>query len=213
MQHSPDDSQAPRRTLWSKPSSRWLLGIPIGGLLMLVLGVVLTSGFSFAMHATSTPEFCATACHEMREFVWPEVANSVHGRNGSGVAATCPDCHMPKPIVAKIMRKIEASREVWGTMTGIISTRDKFETHKLHMAQRVWADMEATGSRECRSCHNFNTMEFEKQGRMAARKHPAAAKAGPTCIECHKGVAHSLPASDEEGAQEGEKPAAAAQPG
>ena len=63
MQHSPDDSRAPRRTLWSKPSSRWLLGIPIGGLLMLVLGVVLANGFSFAMHATSSPEFCANACH------------------------------------------------------------------------------------------------------------------------------------------------------
>ena len=141
MQHSTDGSHTPRRTLWSKPSSRWLLGIPLGGLLMLVVGVVLASGFSFVMHATSSPEFCATACHEMREFVRPEVANSVHGRNGSGVAATCPDCHIPKPIVAKIVRKIEASREVWGTMTGIISTRDKFESHKLRMAERVWEDM------------------------------------------------------------------------
>ena len=62
------------------------------------------------------------------------------------------------------------------------------------MAERVWADMKATDSRECRSCHNFNTMEFEEQGRMAARKHQAAAKAGQSCIDCHKGVAHALPA-------------------
>jgi cytochrome c-type protein NapC len=206
MQHSPDDRHAPRRSLWSKPSSRWLLGIPLGGLLMLLLGVVLANGISFVMHATSTPKFCATACHEFREFVAPEVVNSVHGRNRTGVAATCPDCHLPKPLVPYIMRKIEASREIWGHMTGIISTRDKFEAHKLRMAQRVWKDMEETDSRECRTCHDFANMIFEEQGKMAARRHQAAMKAGQTCIECHKGVAHSLPAAEGEGAEESAAP-------
>jgi nitrate/TMAO reductase-like tetraheme cytochrome c subunit len=205
MQHSPDDRHAPRRSLWSKPKSRWLLGIPLGGLLMLLLGVVLANAFSFVMHATSTPEFCGTACHAMREFVLPEVANSVHGRNRTGAVATCPDCHLPKPLVPKMMRKIEAAREVWGTMTGIISMRDKFEAHKLHMAERVWEDMEATDSRECRSCHDFATMDFEQQGKMAARRHQAAAKAGQSCVDCHKGVAHSLPAGYDESAQAADK--------
>jgi nitrate/TMAO reductase-like tetraheme cytochrome c subunit len=209
MQHSPDDSHATRRTLWSKPSSRWWLGIPLGGLLMLVLGVVLANGFSFVMHATSSPEFCATACHYMRDFVAPEVANSVHGRNGAGVAATCPACHVPQPFLAKTKRKIEAAREGWGHVTGIISTRDKFEAHKLRMAERVWAEMEANGSRECRSCHNFATMDFDEQGRMAARRHQAAAKAGQSCIDCHKGIAHSLPSGYDESARETEKAASA----
>ena len=125
-----------------------------------LLGVVMANGFSFVMHATSSPEFCANACHYMRDFVAPEVANSVHGRNASGVAATCPDCHVPQPFLAKAMRKIEATREGWGHLRGIIDTRDKFEAHRLRMAERVWAGMKATDSRECRSCHNFNTMEF-----------------------------------------------------
>jgi cytochrome c-type protein NapC len=202
MQQSPDDVRAPtaRRSLWSRPSKRWLLGIPIGGLLMLLLGIVLANGFAFAMHATSSPEFCANACHYMRDFVAPEVANSVHGRNASGVAATCPDCHVPQPFLAKTMRKIEATREGWGHLRGIIDTRDKFEAHRLRMAERVWAEMKETDSRECRSCHNFTTMEFEKQGRMAARRHQAAAKAGQSCIDCHKGVAHALPAESSEAA-------------
>jgi nitrate/TMAO reductase-like tetraheme cytochrome c subunit len=201
MQHSPDDRHAPRRSLWSKPTSRWLLGIPLGGLLMLLLGVVLANGFSFVMHATSSPEFCATACHEMRQFVLPEVASSVHGRNGSGVAATCPDCHVPQPFLAKTKRKIEAAREGWGHLRGIIATRDKFEAHKLRMAERVWEEMKASDSRECRSCHGFETMVFEAQGRMAARRHQAASKAGQSCIDCHKGVAHALPAGYDESAQ------------
>jgi nitrate/TMAO reductase-like tetraheme cytochrome c subunit len=209
MVHSPDDGRTPRRTLWSKPSSRWLLGIPLGGLLMLVLGVVLANGFSFVMHATSSPGFCATACHEMREFVLPEVASSVHGRNESGVAATCPACHVPQPFLAKTKRKIEAAREGWGHLRGIIATRDRFEAHKLIMAERVWAEMKASDSRECRSCHDFATMDYDEQGRMAARRHQAAPKAGQTCIDCHKGVAHALPAGYDESEQAAGKTAAA----
>lgn len=213
MQQSSDPvrSAGTRRSLWSKPSTRWLLGIPIGGLLMLVVGIGIANGFAFAMHATSTPEFCASACHYMRDFVAPEVASSVHGRNGPGVAATCPDCHVPEPFLPKMKRKIEATREGWGHLTGVINTRDKFEAHRLEMAERVWAGMKATGSRECRTCHEFSKMDFSEQERVAARKHQAAMKKGETCIDCHKGVAHALPAgSDEDGEQdEGEAAGAA----
>jgi cytochrome c-type protein NapC len=65
------------------------------------------------------------------------------------------------------------------------------------MAERVWASMKATDSRECRSCHHFATMALESQDRSAARKHQAAAEKGDTCIDCHKGVAHTLPAGME----------------
>jgi len=203
MQQLPDKARAPaaRRMLWSKPSSRWLIGIPIGGLLMLVLGIVLANGFAFAMHATSTPEFCGNACHYMRDFVVPEVAGSVHGRNASGVPATCPDCHVPQPFLAKTMRKVEATREGWGHLRGVIDTRDEFEAHRLRMAERVWAAMKATDSRECRSCHDFSTMDLEAQKRFAARRHRAAPKEGETCIDCHKGVAHALPAGYDEGSE------------
>jgi nitrate/TMAO reductase-like tetraheme cytochrome c subunit len=202
MQQSPDevrDSIARRRSLWSKPSSRWLLGIPLGGFLMLLLGIALANGFAFAMHATSTPEFCGYACHYMRDFVTTELPNTPHGRNPAGVAATCPDCHVPQPFFAKMKRKIEATREGWGHLRGVINTRDKFEAHKLEMAERVWAQMKATDSRECRTCHDYKTMDFEAQDKSAARKHKAAIEKGETCIDCHKGVAHSLPAGYEEG--------------
>jgi nitrate/TMAO reductase-like tetraheme cytochrome c subunit len=45
--------------------------------------------------------------------------------------------------------------------------------------------------------------------RVAARKHQAAMKEGETCIDCHKGVAHALPAGHDE-AEEGEGEAAGA---
>jgi cytochrome c-type protein NapC len=201
MQQSPDDEArgGARRSIWSKPRSRWLLGIPMGGLVMLVLGVVFASGFTVVLHATSSPQFCANACHSMRDFVAPEVASSVHGKNGPGVAATCPDCHVPQPFLAMMIRKIQALREVWGEATGVLDTRDKFEAHRLAMAESVWAAMKSTGSRECRTCHNFEKMDFKAQDSFAARRHQAAMKKGETCIDCHTGVAHSLPAAKEEG--------------
>jgi nitrate/TMAO reductase-like tetraheme cytochrome c subunit len=184
--------------LWRRPRSRWLLGIPIGGLLMLLLGVVLANGVGAAMDATSSPDFCANACHYMRDFVAPEVAASTHGRNASGVAATCPDCHVPQPFLPKMKRKIEAAREGWGHLRGIINTREKYEAHRLEMAERVWATMKRTDSRECRTCHSFDTMDTEEQERLTVRRHKAAQEKGETCIDCHKGVAHELPAGYEE---------------
>jgi nitrate/TMAO reductase-like tetraheme cytochrome c subunit len=180
-----------------------MLGIPVGGFVMLFAGVLLTNGVGVAMHATSTPEFCGNACHYMRDFVVPEVAESVHGSNASGVRATCPDCHVPQPFLAKTMRKIEAAREGWGHLRGIINTREKYEAHRAEMAERVWATMKRTDSRECRTCHDFSTMKFEDQDRFAARKHQAAMKSGETCIDCHKGVAHRLPEEAEEADEAG----------
>lgn len=191
----------PRKSWWTPSRRRGMLGIPVGGFLMLFAGMLLTNGFSLAMHATSTPEFCGNACHYMRDFVTPEVAASVHGFNASGARATCPDCHVPKPFLAKMMRKIEATREGWGHLRGVINTREKYEAHRREMAERVWATMKRTDSRECRTCHHFKNMDFEQQDRFAARKHQAAMKSGETCIDCHKGVAHGLPEEPEEAKQ------------
>jgi cytochrome c-type protein NapC len=54
--------------------------------------------------------------------------------------------------------------------------------------------MEATDSRECRNCHSFEAMAFHEQGRRAAEKMQKAMDEGKSCIECHKGIAHKLPA-------------------
>jgi cytochrome c-type protein NapC len=61
------------------------------------------------------------------------------------------------------------------------------------MANRVWARMKETNSRECRSCHEFADMDLAAQGRSARRKHENAPMEGKTCIDCHQGIAHRLP--------------------
>jgi nitrate/TMAO reductase-like tetraheme cytochrome c subunit len=77
---------------------------------------------------------------------------------------------------------------------GTISTREKFEAKRLELAENVWATMMANDSRECRNCHSYESMDFHKQGRRAQEKMREGLEKGKTCIECHKGVAHKLPA-------------------
>ncbi len=50
--------------------------------------------------------------------------------------------------------------------------------------------MKATDSRECKNCHNFNTMKPEAQKKRARKQHANAQEEGLTCIDCHKGIAH-----------------------
>ena len=102
---------------------------------------------------------------------------------------------MPKPWVYKVIRKIKASNEIFHKIVGTIDTREKFEAHRLELAEAVWASMEATDSRECRNCHAFETMDLETQDKSARRRHTLERRLekGETCIDCHKGIAHALP--------------------
>jgi cytochrome c-type protein NapC len=50
--------------------------------------------------------------------------------------------------------------------------------------------MKETDSRECRNCHNFQSMNPEFQRPRARKQHLNAFKTGQTCIDCHKGIAH-----------------------
>ena len=159
---------------------------------MFIAGIVFWGGFNTAMEATNTLSFCIS-CHEMRDNMYPDYVKSSHYSNPSGVRAICSDCHVPKQWVPKLIRKIRASNELWHWMIGTVNTPEKFEKRRLHLAQRVWAYMKESDSRECRNCHNFDTMDLKRQARFAARIHGDAKKEGKTCIDCHKGITHRLP--------------------
>jgi cytochrome c-type protein NapC len=122
-----------------------------------------------------------------------EYMETAHYKNPSGVQATCSDCHVPKPFVPKMVAKIMAAKDVYHEIMGTIDTREKFEEHRWAMASRVWAKMEASDSRECRSCHDFSDMDLSAQSRSARSKHSRAVDKGETCIDCHKGIAHEEP--------------------
>lgn len=164
----------------------------VSGVLLIALGVALTVGFNSAMEATNTEAFCIS-CHEMESTVYQEYQHSVHASNPSGVRATCPDCHVPKPWGEKVIRKIQASSEVYHWLVGTIDTAEKFEARRLHLANREWARMKANDSQECRNCHGVDSMALAGQARFAASIHADGLSEGKTCIDCHQGISHQLP--------------------
>jgi cytochrome c-type protein NapC len=178
-------------SLISRPSRHLSLGfLTLGGF---VGGVVFWGGFNTALEATNTETFCVS-CHEMHDNVFQELQRTVHFANRSGVRATCPDCHVPHEWTDKIARKMQASKEVWGHIFGTISTRQKFEEHRLELAKHEWARLKANDSLECRNCHSAPAMDFTRQSLRAQRIHSDFLIAGErTCIDCHKGIAHELP--------------------
>ena len=163
----------------------------------IVLGVLFWGGFNWAMEMTNTEEFCIS-CHEMRDNVYAEYVTTKHYNNRTGVRATCPDCHVPKDWVHKAKRKIQATNELYHKALGTIDTREKFEEKRLELARNVWTSMEATDSRECRNCHDYDSMDYVSQGRRAVDAHTEGFDQGKTCIDCHKGIAHQLPDMYEE---------------
>ena len=117
-------------SLWGKlkqPSVRYSLGVLL--LVGFVSGIIFWGGFNTAMEMTNTEQFCIS-CHEMRDNVYPEYKETIHYTNRTGVRAVCSDCHVPKEWTYKMIRKIEASKEVWGKLVGTIDTREKFEDRK-----------------------------------------------------------------------------------
>lgn len=180
-------------SLWGKlkqPSVRYSLGVLL--LVGFVSGIIFWGGFNTAMEMTNTEQFCIS-CHEMRDNVYPEYKETIHYTNRTGVRAVCSDCHVPKEWTYKMIRKIEASKEVWGKLVGTIDTREKFEAKRLELARREWKRMKANDSRECRNCHSLESMASDKQKQRARKQHEMAREDNLTCIDCHKGIAHHKP--------------------
>jgi cytochrome c-type protein NapC len=155
-------------------------------------GIIFWGGFNTAMEATNQMEFCI-GCHEMRDNVYQEYKKTIHFSNRTGVRAICSDCHVPKDWTHKLIRKIQATGELWGKMTGYIDTPEKFEKHRMEMATSEWKRLKATDSRECRNCHTFEAMSDDVQKKSVYDKHMKAKADSKTCIDCHKGIAHKLP--------------------
>ena len=173
---------------------RKIITLPlIGGVL---IGAIIVMTGVKTVEMTNTMEFCIS-CHELEQTVYQEYLKSPHYKSQSGVGATCADCHVPKAWVPKLLAKTFAIKDLYHHIFGKIDTPEKFEEHRLEMAERVWAKMKDTDSRECRSCHKSRQMDFHKMSRRAQEKMQSGLDKGKTCIDCHKGIAHQLPEEDD----------------
>ncbi|MDR7343008.1 trimethylamine-N-oxide reductase cytochrome c-type subunit TorC [Pantoea alhagi] len=171
----------------------WLKSGRIMGLLLLgaIIGVAVLAGSVTIMHKTSDSEFCVS-CHSMQRPL-AEYQGSIHFQNPAGIRAGCADCHVPPQPVDYMLTKMGALKDVVGEISGKIDSEEKYNAHKLSMAESVWKTMKANDSATCRSCHSFEAMDVLAQRPEARKAHPVAIREGQTCIDCHRGVAHILP--------------------
>ncbi len=165
-------------------------------------GVLATFGFNAGLGYTNEMDFC-TSCHSMKVNL-EEYKETPHYKNASGVRATCADCHVPKAFFPKMKAKVLAYKDVMHEILGTLDTPEKYESHRWDMANRVWAKMKASDSRECRSCHAWDQMDLSEQERIARKRHGRAPDEGKTCIDCHKGIAHEEPDEPDEEEEEEE---------
>lgn len=173
-----------------RPSARWpVIVLLVAGV---VLGVVGMLGFNYSLQATNTEAFC-TSCHEMYAQPFQSVQQTAHFNNRSGVRPICADCHVPHEFVPKMIRKVEAAREVWGHLTGMVDTPEKYAAHLDVMKAREIARLRANDSAECRNCHDVARMDLALQSEKARLYHAAMDARNKTCIDCHQGIAHTYP--------------------
>ncbi len=154
-----------------------------------IVGILLWNGFILSLEATSTTEFCVS-CHSMQSFVYPRYQQSVHYRNSKGIQAGCADCHIPKPLAAKLIRKTIGLKDVYHTVLGTVDSPEKFAAKKPLLAERVRERMRARDSKECRNCHRPEQMDLARQDIVARKQHQDAERNHKTCIDCHQGVGH-----------------------
>lgn len=193
-QRPEDDKPGRIRRLWrflARPSSRFGLGVLL--LVGFLAGIVFWISFTAVVAFTNTMTFC-TSCHAMEAFVYAEYQETTHYTNASGVRVICADCHVPEAFIPKMIAKTRATVvEVPAWILGTINTAEKFEARRQVLAERTWARMRATDSRECRGCHSWEAMSAEAQAPRAWREHERGRQAGETCVDCHIGIAHELP--------------------
>jgi nitrate/TMAO reductase-like tetraheme cytochrome c subunit len=173
------------------PSARWsvLALLAVGA----VIGFAGTAGTQIAVELSGTNAFCGGACHSM-QWVAKEYAQSVHGASRTGVHAGCHDCHIPKDYPELLWYKAKAgTKDIIGELRGVIATEVLFEHERARMAQAVWDEYKANGSRNCRNCHEFTPATLAKQKDFVQPMHQQVLEGKATCIDCHKGVAHKAP--------------------
>ncbi|HFG2029313.1 TPA: NapC/NirT family cytochrome c [Vibrio cholerae] len=178
------------KAFWLRLSSPSKAAVGVVLLMGFVGGLLFWGAFNTGMEATNSEEFCS-GCHAP---IVAEIQETIHYSNRSGVRTICSDCHVPHEWTDKIVRKVQASKELVAHFIGTIDTPEKFQARRAHLAEREWARLKKNDSLECRNCHQFNYMDFSEQSSRAAKQHSTALASGEkTCVDCHKGIAHNLP--------------------
>ena len=147
----------------------------------------------FSLEVSTTDEFCVS-CHEMRDNIMGADEERLRLVGSGELHGSCADCHLPKPFLPRLRRKLRAGAEIYHHLLGTLDSPESFEARRLQMARRVWAEMSRNDSVECRSCHDDLQAARAGDSEIVREYHERANSNGIACIDCHKGLAHRMPA-------------------
>lgn len=157
-----------------------------------VIGLAIFGTWTSVIEHTNHTEFCIT-CHIMKDSVYQEYTHSAHFSNKFGVQVGCPDCHVPQySWIDEALAKVGTAGEIYAWLFEGMNTGEALKKDRPRLAQHVWAKFAETNARECRHCHQYERMVTDEQKPSARVSHLDAAKKNENCVECHKGITHTL---------------------
>ena len=202
-------STSHRRSFRSGPKAirgqfRWIFALLLA--LGAAFGLAVAGTTTWMVNATSTNNFCATACHSMQ---WAAAAYEAgpHASNNVGVRATCGDCHIPfesRPatpfqyVFGTLWTKgIDGTHDVIARIRGTIEDQEKWEQERPRLSAEVHGWFKKTNSASCRGCHSLAAFRSkDPSASMIADVHANVIKAGNVdCTECHSDVGHNFAAA------------------
>ena len=114
-------------------SPNWMFLLPLG--VVILLGVILFAGGTYAWYYTNSPTFCGTVCHSMP----PEHTTYLKSPHAN---VTCEDCHIGRAFVGdQLMRKTQGIKETWDTI---------FNSYTYP----IYAEALRPARDTCEKCHN-----------------------------------------------------------
>ncbi len=155
---------------------KWLSGIGIFTVLVIISWMVTETGIEISSHA----DFC-NVCHAMEPMV-KSYRDSVHGGNNPrGIMAACTDCHTShENVVAHFFTKARSgTHDIWTTLVRDESTLDwqaKREEHNAYVYDSG-----------CLTCHR--NLKAVTAGKGEHAKYFAGI-VDSQCVDCHEGVGH-----------------------
>lgn len=155
---------------------KWLIGIGVFFVLVIISWMVTETGIEISSHA----DFCGV-CHAMEPMV-KSYRDSVHGGNNPrGIMAACTDCHTSHENVVKhfFTKARSGTHDIWTTLVRDESTLDwqaKREEHNEYVYDSG-----------CLTCHR--NLKVVTAGKGEHAKYFAGI-VDSQCVDCHEGVGH-----------------------
>lgn len=183
--------------MWQRTKKRWLLGLPIGAFIALIIGAVGFYSGQQVLHFTSTDYFCMT-CHAQHSLRSEELV-SPHGSNAMGIVVTCSECHIPREGLGYLKKKVLSLAHVYESISVDGFYDQKWlDDNRMQLAEKTRKYFRSIDSSTCMACHvNVYENQPKKMKHLAKKMHTRNFEKEPylqkTCIDCHTGVSHYYP--------------------